>query len=332
MKKRIWGAVAVVLAPALIVVLAGCGALQGPTGAQEGEAVVSLSSSFAYHLLGSASKAFVADDVLTGELSATNLDTMETEVFEWSIYLNSTTYETESNKTIVLAPGEYDFALLVQAGAYSYAGEALLQTIEEGENEVEMVLRPIIGAVETEVIVVARLADFRFSYDPGELSVLSAPQIGITVDGGVEEMFAVDPDTGLSEHMFLNLVEGVHEIELRLFDGPLQCGKSIEAQETVDVVAGTDVVMDLVALHGEVMFSLSEEGGEATFGFTIPAEVVAEAGGVANLQTIFSVVGPENPLRQVALTLVPAGGDWEAEVTFDDFQYGEVTMLSLIHI
>ena len=56
----------------------------------------------------------------------------------------------------------------------------------------------------------------------------------------------------------------------------------------------------------------------------MPAEVVDEAGDLGNLQSILSVVGPENPLQEVALSLVPVGAGYEATVTLPEMYYGNL--------
>lgn len=311
---------------AALLLLAACGGGFGPTGG----ATVSLSSVVSYLVEseGPAARSFSADQIMTGELSATNTSTGETSTFAWSIYLDEETLETQSNKTVVLDPGTYDFEMVVQSGDYQYAGRTLMATLVDGENTVELVLRPVIGDTVADVEIIGRLADFRFAYDPAELAVLDDPRIGISVDGAGERIFDINPATGLSEHMFLNLEPGDYSIVLRVYDAGLQRGKSVAAQESVTVVPGANVRMDLVALHGEIAFDLSEGGGEATFDVSLPGEVVNEAGGVGELQALLRVVGDENPLQEAVLSLstTDGGETYEGTASFGDFQFGLVTV------
>ena len=269
---------------------------------------------------------FSADQIMTGTLVAYNVDTGDAESFDWSVYLDENTLEVESNKTIILTPGTYNFSLLLTKGAHQYGGTAFLKTVVDGENTIPLTIRPIIGDTVKEVTVISRLADFRFKYDPEELSGFTDPQIGITINGGAEMIFAVSPETGLSKNMFLNLVPGTYTIQLKFYDCSIQRGKSVPEQETVLVVPGEDLTMDLVALHAETVFYLTEAGGTAVFRFVIPAEVVDEAGGLSNLRVLFSVVGDENPLQQEILSLTQSGDDYFAEVFLDGMQYGDVTV------
>lgn len=269
----------------------------------------------------------VNGDLLTGELLVENLDSSTQETYNWSIYLNEDTFEAESNKTIVLSPGDYQFTLLLTKGDLQYLGMSS-QTITDGENNIAMTIRPVIGESVTDVVVASRLADFKFNYDAAELSTagFTNPQLGIIVDEGNESILSINPSTGITNH-YINLPHGDHHIQLKLYEGEVQKGKSVAAQENVIVVPGMNLQMDLVSLHGETVFSLSEDGGDATFSFKIPAEVIDEAGGAEDLDASFSIVGPKNPLRATKLTLTQdASGDYEAEAVLSNYQFDEVTV------
>jgi hypothetical protein len=335
--SRILNWAALVFAGALL--LAGCTSGGGhdknsKDGSSDGKSV-SFSYDMPYQLdqvgagEGALTKAFTASDVFIGTLTATNTDTSDVQTFDWSVYLDESTLAVQSNKTIVLDPGTYDFALLVHKGDHSYAGEALGVSIADGTDTVPLTLRPVIGDVTTNVNIVSRLIDLRFSYDPAEFSGagISTPRIGISVDGGAEQLFAVNAATGFSEYMYLNLSPGSHHFVLRLFDGSVQRGKSLAAQEHPTLSPGVDVTMDLVALHGETTFSLTEEGGDAHFHFVIPAEVVNEAGGTGDLDARLHLVSAESGQDiEELLTLSPSGGDYTADVTHTGFQFEDVTV------
>ena len=151
-----------------------------------------------------------------------------------------------------------------------------------------MTIRPIIGDTVTDISIVTLLTDFKFQYDPAELSIagFTNPQLGIIADNGNEDIFSINPATGISDN-YVNLSEGVHNIKLKLYDAATQRGKSVLSQEDQVIVFGNNMAMDLVALHGETIFTLTENGGDAVFSFSVPQEVIDEVGGVGNLQTIF---------------------------------------------
>ncbi len=184
------------------------------------------------------------------------------------------------------------------------------------------------GETLTSVTIAGELADFKFSYNPDELSIasISNPQIGIEVDGENEQLFSINPATGIAD-AYINLSAGQHNIHLNLYDDSIQKGRSVAAQETVIVIAGTDIEMDLIPLHSEIELVLSENGGDALFKFSIPQEAVQEAGAIENLQVLLSVSGNNNPIEETILNLQMAEqGNYTAEVTLNNKQYDDITL------
>lgn len=270
---------------------------------------------------------FIADQIMEGQLTTVNIDTSVTSTFDWTIYLDETAWEVQSNKTIVLPPGEYEFNLLLTRGGQQYAGSVVYEVID-GTNDIPLTIRPIIGNTIADVILVGELSDFRFQYNPDEISTagLTDPRIGIIVDSGNEEIFSINPQTGVTDS-YVRLDTGAHSIRLKLYDGGIQRGRSIAEQEAVLIAPGLDISMDLVPLQGETILSLSEEGGDATFNFNIPDEVVDEAGGAQNLEVQFSLVGTRNALHEniLNLTSLPSG-DYEASITLSGMHVDLVTI------
>lgn len=326
-----------------LVALAGCQGGDGSQQAAPGGAEVGMTLDLTALLdqvggtastasLGVAQPLFTASDVMLGTLEAHNTDTGTTRTFNWSVYLEAATLAVQSNKTIVLDPGTYDFAMVVSRGDHTYAGEALGVTIADGTNDVPLTLAPVIGDTVTDVLVVRRLVDFRFSYDPGELAAagITDPHIGIRVDGGPEQVFLLNAAFGVSQYMHLNLLPGSYQFQLALYDGSIQRGKSVPAQEAVTISPGVDLHMDLVALHGETTFALSEAGGDATFVFNIPAEIVNEVGGTGNLAAFWRLNSPRNGFYEGRLDVLPDGaGNYTASVMISPFDFDTVD-LSLI--
>ncbi|GAB4557357.1 MAG: hypothetical protein Tsb0020_01420 [Haliangiales bacterium] len=258
-----------------------------------------------------------------GELLARNLDTGDEEVFDWSASFDSTSGTISSNRTVALIPGSYEFTLLLTAGSVQYSGSVGFE-IADGTNEVPMVIRPIIGTTVVDVHVCTRLGLFRISYPPDELASLVDPRIGVSYEGGAEVLFAINSVTGFSEGVF-QMEPGARQLSLKLYDGPLQVAKSNVAQESIVVEPGLDVSMDLVPLHGETIFSLLEDGGNAQFDITVPSEVVDEAGGVSNLLAQLAVSTATGEYREVELTLTAAGAaGYTATAVLEDMRYGEI--------
>lgn len=275
-----------------------------------------------------ASTMATSDQILRGELSATAIggdNDGEVQTFTWTIYLNEDTFEATSNSTIDLAPGDYDFELLLTKGDQQYAGYSS-QIVIDGENTVEMTIKPIIGDTVSDVTIIDQLAYFKFSYPTNDLTNLVDPSMGIQVDAGAEQVFDINTATGLSD-TFVNLPAGQHNIELKLYDNAVQVGKSVDAQETQTISFGTDLVMDIVPLHGEVVFDLTENGADANVAIKVPAEVINEVGGVDNLTAVLSMVGTKNPVQETELFLTEqTDGSYLAEVVLQDVQYDAVTL------
>ena len=266
--------------------------------------------------------------LMTGTMLVENLDTAETQSHSWTVNLdeNDLTNVT-SLKSLVLEPANYNFSLVLDRGEHQYVGTAV-HSIEDGAQDlVPMIIRPVIGGSEVTTSIVGELVDFKFNYSETQLldAGLAGPSIGITIDQGSELIFELDPVSGLSEHMFLNLIPGTYDMSLRLFDGGNQVGKSVPAQGFgVSVSPGNNVSLDIVPLYGEFGVGLAVDGGDAEVNVLVPAEVVNEAGGVSNLQAILSVVGFENALQELELPLVQNGADYMAVVTLPGMYYGNL--------
>jgi hypothetical protein len=262
---------------------------------------------------------------ITGTLTAENNGTTVTEEFDWYGTLDEAEFQIGSTKTVILRPGNYDFTLVLNYGTHQYIGAVTSQDILDGENTVDLTLQPVIG--DTLIVTdLNEVASLRLSYPPNELSLLADPSMVARIDDDPPQILDIDPATGLS-NIYINVADGTHTIDLMLFDDGVQIGKSIDAQETVTVVLGEPVHMDLIPLYGETVFDLILNGGDATFVFYVPPEVVAEAGGLSNLEALFTLTGPVNGVHERELSLSEMeSGDYYATVVFPDFYYDVVNL------
>ncbi len=274
------------------------------------------------------SRAFNSEQILRGELSATAIDgnnAGSVEAFAWTIYLDETTFEASSNATLDLVPGNYDFELLVMKGNQQYASYSN-QTVVDGTNDINMTIKPVIGDEVSNVTIIDQLAHFKFKYSADELAALTAPNMGIQVDTNAEQVFTINKETGLSD-AFVNLSIGQHDLFLKLYDAAVQVGKSVVAQQSQTVAFGVDLAMDIVPLHAETQFVLTEDGGDANVSITLPADVVNEVGGLSNLDAALALVGAKNPLQESALNFIEQGdGSFKADLILTDLQYEDVTL------
>jgi hypothetical protein len=331
MYLRVRPAVDVVLLASCFL-LAGCGSEaahpdasvqpDGPVSAEPGAAVLlglDLSSFFQLDVP-AADVVIAAPHVVRGTMTAVPATGGPSQVFDWSVTLDEANWSIQSNKAIVLTPGTYQFTLVLDDNSHRYAGQAAA-TIQDGENRVSMVVRPVLGDLSI-VPDLTELPVFRLRYPSEQLAVLANPRLGVVIDGGPEQIVSLSPATGLSD-LYIALPEGPHAIQLRLYDGSLQRGRSLATQENVIIGGGQDVTMDIVPLYGETAFDLSEQGGRLTVRIQVPGEVVDEVGGLAALEALFSFACPTGAPVERLLALVPAdGGVYRAELTLEDVHYG----------
>lgn len=226
---------------------------------------------------------------------------------DWYITYDSDDFTMISNKTIVVPPGIYDFLFDVTIDDHRYIGQAAAVLIEDGVGTtIPLTVAAVIGDTDISVELAGTLPELRFSYPASELAALGDPKIGIRIDGGAEQILTLDATNGMSSQ-YVGLSEGPRTIELALYDGAVQVGKSIAAQHSQTVVAGQDITMDLVPLSGQAAVAFNVTGGDATFNFSIPNEIVDEAGGASNLQVLFKLASTNNNPADVTLTLTDNG-------------------------
>lgn len=309
----------------LIILLAALSACAEEEPAATGEVAFSLKAA-ALRLPGAAEAAgdFQAQ-ALTGHLAAIPRDGGQSQIFPWSISIDPDNGEITSHVSIILEAGLYDFSMLVSINAHQYVGTNTAH-IEDTYNYINMTLRPIIGDSTINVGLIDQLAVFRFSYPVSELSAVADPRLGVVVDNGGEIIYLIDKATGLSQ-AYVNLPNGPHQVRLKFYDGSIQIGRSIDVQEWVTIVPGQQLSISLVPFAGETDFVLTRAGGNARFTFTVPSEVVDEAGGLANLTTHVTLSGPENPMRTLEVALAPGTpGTYRATAMPANMHYGNLTV------
>ncbi|MBK7538688.1 MAG: carboxypeptidase regulatory-like domain-containing protein [Myxococcales bacterium] len=264
--------------------------------------------------------------VVAGVMTVYDLDSDETAEFSWSVDVDPETLEIESNRNVILAPGAYRFTLVLSVGtAQQYVGTVDAE-IGDGENALQMTIRPVIGATDITAEVASRLGEFRLQYAPSDFDDIADPRIGVSIDDGLETIYQVSRATGRTS-AYIGIPSGAHVVALRLYDGSLQIGRSIATQENVVISPGEPLQMDLVALAGETSVSFSRAGGAAAFSVSLPDDVIAESGGISDLEVMASVVGPTNAFQEQVVTIAESSsGDFLGDVVFANMQYGPVTV------
>ena len=296
----------------------------GPKGT-EPNAQLSMNTLLAASLLQQIQKdGRLAEETITGTLTAENLDTGEETDYDWYAVIDEDAFTVVSAKTIAMVPGTYDFELVLSSDDHTYAGTAAAQAIFEGNNTVDLTLKPVIGDVNID-FTVAQSANLKLNYPVEDLADLDAPAIGVSIDGGNEFIYSINKQTGLSD-TWINVTLQNHTFELTLYDGNMVVGRSNPDQEDVNVGINQNVIIDILPLYAEVAFNLNLEGGPSTFNFVLPDVVAEEVGGINNLRTVWRLNSTVNGNQEVLLDFSEEDGQLVASYTFNDFRYDMVNM------
>ncbi|MCP4295137.1 MAG: hypothetical protein GY786_05985 [Proteobacteria bacterium] len=234
---------------------------------------------------------FAASQIYQGQLSIKEgLTHVKGSPFFVSALIDSDTWDVELLQNFVLPAGIYTFELVLNYGNYQYVGPEFAFNVS-GETNVPMPIYPVIGDFVLETGLVTQMASYKFQFQDVLNLYFSEPLLGVIIDAGNEDILDIDDQSGMTE-VYVNLEAGNHTIELKLYDGKQQKGRSVLAQENQTITAGNAFSMDLVALYGINSFAMSVDGSDASFDLRIPTEIVTEAGGVASLKVPFLVSGP----------------------------------------
>ena len=264
-------------------------------------------------------------ELMTGTLEAINTTTGESAVYPWSAYVDLDTFQMTSNKTLAFEPGIYTFNMLLEKEGRQYTGQTQYEIQDTDQVAIPFAINPVIGDRIIDVQVVKELSKFKFRYDVAELNATAvAPKLGVIVDGGSEELFVINPTTGMTES-YLSMEEGSHTVGLRYYDGNVLKGKSLTSQESVTITPGEPFNMDIAALHGEAVFALGEVAGEGNITINVPSIVIEEAGALNELRTLLTYSDDNGTLIEEEISLYPNGSDYQGSVVLSPIQYGNAT-------
>ncbi len=269
---------------------------------------------------------FESEQIMLGTLSITSAAGGDAQLFSWTVYLDQNSWQAQSNISIELTPGQYDFYLLLEDDNHQYVATST-HTVIDGENNIAMSISPVMGGVllQAQIDDAQSLAKYRFQYDVNELVQISNPKVGITIDDQPQQIFTINKDSGMPEG-YLSLTPGQHSIILALFDDNVQIARSVEAQQNINLENGQNVIMDLVPLHAETQLVLSAQGGDASINIHIPQLIIDEVGGIENLRVTFTAVGEHNPVQQVRPQFDAVDDGYLAQLELSNLQYDEMTI------
>ncbi|MEI8611109.1 VCBS repeat-containing protein [Enterovibrio sp. Hal110] len=257
-----------------------------------------------------------------GKLEVTNVENNEEQVFDWPV---TQTVDAEGNVTttshraLTLKPGTYDFALLLTtegANPKQYLAKALGHEVMDGEQPaIEFIVEPNLGDTITDFDDIDYVSKLAFQWQAEELAALNKPQFGLSVNGGEEQVFEINKETGLAE-ITMNVEPGEYTLSLRLYDGDLMVGKN-EDDATVNFVEGENAQTDIIPLQADVIFEVAEIKDRGNFSFAIPEMLIEEVGGVENLTLKASISAQGIAPQERVLDILDVNGTHIAQDMFE---------------
>ena len=272
-----------------------------------------------------------ADYVLIGTMEITDTSSGANQTVEWNAYLDSSLFIAKSITTVLLEPGTYQFNLSLEDinnPFLRYAGETTF-TVSEGNTDIPMTISPVISELSLSSSVTSQtlpstITRYFINYPDTQLISIPTPSLGISINGGAEQLFTQGEINGAIE-TYLDLTAGPNTIELKLYSAGVLKGVSLEAQENQTVVAGQSIEMDIIPLSSTVEANLVESGGTLTISTNIPQEVIDEAGGEANLAGVMTLESTINGTHNAPMTIDLGFAD----ASFIDIQFdtADITLL-----
>jgi len=262
------------------------------------------------------------NDVL-GKMTITDLVGGTVQVIDWPVTLDNEAVTITSNSNFLLTPSSYRFELEVTDGNQTYIGTTET-IISDGQQDVSLTVKPVIGDITAD-FTVTNLPKLTFQYNASELSALTNPKMGYSIDGGAETIVALNKSTGKSG-VYMGIDLGVHTIALKLYDDNVQLGKSKVQQESVTITPNGNLVMDIIPLAGELSLTVPTNKGTGRIQINIPSELITEAGTAANLKTVVQLSSVKNGALEQEITLTKNGENYTGTATFSSIVYDIATI------
>lgn len=260
-----------------------------------------------------------------GTLTATNTTTGESENFDWPVTADETGKVT-SEKTVTVEPGTYDFTLVVTKGSQQYTSVMTGEVIEDqGEYRLNMDIFPVVGDTIINIDSVKNLSRLQLEFPANELTNIGSPQIGLVIDG-VETIYELNKENGLAD-IILNLPEGTHTYDVNLYDGNTLIGRSKLGEQSLDLVDGDDLNIDLISLQADITIDFGD-GQEPKFIVNIPEEVITDVGDINNVKLLVRITDGDSegaPVQEVTLDVQQDGERYYVEHIFDETTNNDIS-------
>ncbi|MFD2177448.1 FG-GAP-like repeat-containing protein [Veronia pacifica] len=257
-----------------------------------------------------------------GKLQVTNVVTQKKQEFEWPVTQSVDSegnVTTTSHRALTLKPGTYDFHLLLNStgpNPKQYIATSLAHEVIEGEQPaIQFTVEPNLGDTITEISQIEDVPTLSFQWKADELAEINKPQFGLSLNGGKEQVYAINKETGLSE-VKMNVEPGEYTLSMRLYDGDLMVGENGEG-ETVNFAEGEKSQTNIVPVQADVGFEVSSIKDRGNFSFKLPQVLVDEAGGLDNLTLKANLTAKGAPAQERLLTVQDVNGDYIAKDIFE---------------
>ncbi|MBU2514261.1 tandem-95 repeat protein [bacterium] len=263
--------------------------------------------------------------LVTGIVMVVNKETGDEKLYNWALNIDVNAIEIETEVTLPLEKGFYDFYFLMTADQNQYAAITGSWLILEGQNAVPFIIHPVIGETIPDVHILKELAEFQFQYDNDVVSGFANPAFGISIDGSKEHLFSVNPETGLSR-AFIYLPAGTYTFGLSFYDGALLKSVLVDSQSRITIAkGGGSIQLDIEPLIIENTFTYDTDNTSGIFHLVIPDEVIGEAGSISNVIATFSLTGVGNQPIEITVPLSSVGSNYEGTAIISDFVPGSIS-------
>ncbi len=309
---------------------------------------------------------------LNGEvLAARQFSDVEFLFSRFAVEVDVSTFPFNTTFSVSLPEANYDFFLLLEVDDgdpsttnQQYGGITRNKfVVGGGVTRVPIITHPILGPTVEGVHAFRELGNFVFPI-PAEVAQFTEPRFGVSVSNdqddllfGSELIFSLNPNLANElkgfkltpeqekdlNHVKLFLPAGTYVFQVRFYDGALVEQVQSETEPVTVEPGDVSTELSLVDLTAEANYNFTpgatSSDDTATFDFTVPLEVIDEAGGPGTasdpladrLTTVASIVGPENALVEQELTLSPVtDGDgtlqhYTGQLTITPFVPGKIT-------
>ena len=271
-------------------------------------------------------------DNIEATMTIVNQSTLVSEDIDIIVSFDTSNMTISSSFYTMLAYGTYKISLNMTYMDYTYTSEESLVVIDENySGPTNLIIKPVIGDLNVDFTTDKRTT-MKFDYSSYDMSSISYPRIGYSINGGSEVIVAlntqIEAELDINE-VYLDLADGTHNIKLRFFDGAFLIGKSVEAQEDVAVLStGLSIAyIDIEPIYTTFSANSSGDGSNLSIELSIPQSIIDIVEGINNLDYNIQLYGGNNDLITPSSTNISQGIYNYLNVSFNVFNHEETSFL-----